>query len=143
MFRLGVLTLLLLSHAVHAAGQSPECDAVSKLDASVLDRSWNALPGADFAPAQKTLFFFGNDLEDELLKRSGKQLDSSFVSKTHHDIQEHLVKLQHVLMWQQLTLLKAKLELARAKGAKDFEPLNKDFENFKIVYCAYYGNFRR
>jgi hypothetical protein len=141
MSRLDVLTILLLFHPLPVAAQNPECDAVSRPDASVLDRSWNALAGADFVSAQNTLFYFGNDLTDELRKKSGAKLDSVFVGKTQRDISDHLVEIQHVLMWQQITLLRAKLELARAKGVKDLVQINKDFENFKIVYCTYYNNY--
>lgn len=46
------------------------------------------------------------------------------------------------MMWQQITVLKAKLELARVKGASDLARLSQDFENFKTAYCLYYGNLK-
>jgi hypothetical protein len=133
---------ILLLHPALAASQSPECTKVSKQDASVLDKSWDALARGDFVTAQNALFYFGNDLTAELRARNGKELDSSFVWKTHDAIGKHLQELQHVLMWQQITIVKAKLELARVKGASDLPRLSRDFENAKTIYCLYYGSLK-
>ena len=140
--RLSVLVFILLLHPALAASQSPECATVSKQDASVLDKSWDALARGDFASAQNALFYFGNDLTAGLRARDGKDLDSSFVWKTHDAINKHLQELQHVMLWQQITVLKAKLELARVKGTRDVARLSQDFENFKTAYCLYYGNLK-
>jgi hypothetical protein len=139
---ISVLVLILLLHPTFAASQSPECTAVSKQDASVLDKSWDALARSDFATAQNALFYFGNDLTAELRARNGKDLDSSFVWKTHDAINKHLQEVQHVVMWQQITVLKAKLELARIKGTGDIARLSRDFDNFKTVYCLYYRHLK-
>jgi hypothetical protein len=45
-------------------------------------------------------------------------------------------------MWQQITVLKAKLELARIKGTGDIARLSRDFDNFKTVYCLYYRHLK-
>ncbi|HET7766030.1 MAG TPA: hypothetical protein VFK92_13150, partial [Burkholderiales bacterium] len=137
MCRAPILLVLLLSVTVNAAA-GDECSAVSHDEMLVLDRAWTAIARAKFEDAQNSLIELGNGLSDRMERRMGMKVDAEFSGETQSFVQKELPTVQDVLMWQQITILKAKVELAALRAPTQAASVKRDFENFRQIYCLYY-----